>query len=210
MFSRVRALVIKELLAVFRDRRSRLALVVPPFLQLLLFSFTGTQEVKNIDLAVQNADSGQVAHEIVQRFRGSPNFRTVRFVDSEAAMQRAIDRQEVIAGVRFLSDFSERYLHGDEPRIQILLDGRRSNAAQIVNGYLNVILQQFADEQSRAGTVVGAGSARAGRRGRPRVVQSEPRIPLVHRAEPGGHHHGADRVERHLHVHRAGAGDGHV
>lgn len=147
MFNRVRALVIKELLAVLRDRRSRLSLIVPPILQLLLFSFTGTQEVKNIDLAVQNSDSGQVSHELVQRFAGSRNFRTVKFVDSEAAMRHAVDRQEVIVGVRFLPDFSERFLSGNEPRVQVILDGRRSNAAQIVNGYLSAILQQFADEQ---------------------------------------------------------------
>ena len=158
MFSRIRALVIKELLSVFRDRRSRLALIVPPVLQLLLFSFTGTQEVKNIDLAVQNADSGQASHEIVQRFAGSRNFRTVRFVNSEAAMRCAIDRQEVIVGVRFLPDFSERLLRGDNPRIQVLLDGRRSNAAQIVNSYVSSIIQQFSDEQRAPASVVAAGA----------------------------------------------------
>jgi ABC-2 type transport system permease protein len=65
MWKRIKSLFLKETLAVLRDPRNRVALIAPPLLQLFLFSFTGTQDVKNIRLAILNQDYGQSAFELV-------------------------------------------------------------------------------------------------------------------------------------------------
>ena len=62
MWLRILTLIRKEVLAVLRDPRNRIALIVPPILQLFLFSFTGTLEVKYVALGVWNQDYGQVAN----------------------------------------------------------------------------------------------------------------------------------------------------
>ena len=67
MWFRILTLIQKEVLAVLRDPRNRAALVLPPILQLFLFSFTGTLEVKHVALGVWNQDYGQVANELIQR-----------------------------------------------------------------------------------------------------------------------------------------------
>ena len=52
-------------------------------------------------------------------------------------------------------DFS-RELHAGRPvKIQLLLDGRKSNAAPIVGGYAGKIINQFAYEHSKRGALVG-------------------------------------------------------
>ena len=51
---RLRAQVVKELLCVLRDPKSRVVLIVPPLVQLFIFSFAATLEVKNIDIALLN------------------------------------------------------------------------------------------------------------------------------------------------------------
>ena len=43
-----RRLIVKELLAVLRDPKSRDHLIVPPLVQLLVFSYAATLEVKNV------------------------------------------------------------------------------------------------------------------------------------------------------------------
>ena len=48
MWQRIRTLIVKELLAVWRDPKSRMILIVPPLIQMLVFSFAATQEVKNV------------------------------------------------------------------------------------------------------------------------------------------------------------------
>ena len=146
MWKRIRALIVKETLAVLRDPRNRVALVGPPLLQLLIFSFTGTLEVKNIDLAILNDDYGQISTELIQRFESSKNFRHIHFADSTTELRDLIDRQTAIAGVHFQADFSQRFYAGESPSIQLLLDGRKSNAAQIVQGYIGSIIDQYNSE----------------------------------------------------------------
>ena len=139
-------MIVKETLAVLRDPRNRVALVAPPLLQLVVFSFTGTLEVKNIDLAILNDDYGQISAELIQRLASSRNFRYIHFADSTDRLREFIDRQTAIAGVHFQADFSRRFDAGESPSIQLLLDGRKSNAAQIVQGYISSIVDQYNNE----------------------------------------------------------------
>src|SRR3546814_2378281 len=65
--TRLRAQFIKEVLSILRDPRSRMIVFVPPLLQLLVFAFAATLEVRNIDIAVHNQDAGRWSHELVTR-----------------------------------------------------------------------------------------------------------------------------------------------
>lgn len=143
MFGRIRALLIKELLAAVRDRRARFILIGPPVIQLLVFSFAATLEVKNADIAVLNQDWGQQSRELVERFAGAPTFAAVRFLKSDRAATEALDTQAAIMVVKLGPDFSRNLAAGKPANVQLLLDGRRSNAAQIVAGYAQSIIAQF-------------------------------------------------------------------
>ena len=58
-FTRLRAQFIKEALSILRDPRSRMVVFVPPLLQLLVFAFAATLEVRNVDIAVHDQDAGR-------------------------------------------------------------------------------------------------------------------------------------------------------
>jgi len=149
MWNRTKALIIKETLAVLRDPRNRVALIAPPLLQLFLFSFTGTQEVKNIRIGILNQDYGQAASELVQRLAAAPNFKRVYFVQSPDQLQELIDEQKVLLGVRVPVDFSRRLSANNNPQVQLVLDGRKSTAAQIAQGYISSIVDQFGQDLNR-------------------------------------------------------------
>jgi ABC-2 type transport system permease protein len=139
-WTRLRALIIKELLAVLRDPKGRIVLIAPPIIQLVVFSYAATLEVRNVDVMVLNRDAGRWGYELVQRIEGSPTFRSVAFTDSPDVLHEAIDRQTVIAAVQISPTFSRDVEAGHPTDVQIILDGRRSNASQIVGGYLNQIV----------------------------------------------------------------------
>ena len=150
MWTRLKALIVKELLVVLRDPRSRVILIVPPLMQLVLFAFAATLEVKNVDLVVLNRDEGRSGVELVRRFEGSPTFRTVAAVHSPSELRRAIDQQRALAAVEIAPTFSRNLTAGRPASVQVLLDGRRSNAAQIVDGYIGQIVASFtADENEQ-------------------------------------------------------------
>ncbi|WP_338446322.1 ABC transporter permease [Pelagerythrobacter marensis] len=134
--SALRAVVIKEFWALLRDPRGRITLVVPPLLQLLIFSFAATLEVRNVDIGVLDRSSGAASSEIVSRLAGSPNFARIVRLESAAALEQAIDRQEVIAALVIDGDFDRSLARGESATVGVVLDGRRSNAAQIVGSYV--------------------------------------------------------------------------
>jgi ABC-2 type transport system permease protein len=141
MSSRLRAVIVKELWAILRDPRARIILVVPPLVQLFVFGFATTLEVRNFDVAIYDRDGGIWSREFTQRLRGSPNVGRVMSVHSPRAARAAIDNQSVIAVVMFDQQFSANVSAQRPATIQTVLDGRRSNSAQIVAGYLSAIAQ---------------------------------------------------------------------
>ncbi|MGA7126823.1 MAG: ABC transporter permease [Chthoniobacterales bacterium] len=148
MWLRIMTLIRKEVLAVLRDPRNRVALILPPIMQLFLFSFTGTLEVKHVALGIWNQDYGQVANEVIERLCASPNFGHVEFAHSRQELQDMIDEQRVMLAITFLPDFSRKFSQGQMAPLQMIADGRKSNSAQIAQGYVTQVVNQFVSEQT--------------------------------------------------------------
>jgi ABC-2 type transport system permease protein len=147
MFSRILALIIKELEMLLQDRQSRTILIVPVFLQLALFPFAATLEVKNNTLAVYNEDSGRESIELMQRFSQAQAFTRLLALHNEAEVRRTIDNQRALLVLRFPPDFSRDVAAGRSPKVQAILDGRRSNSGQIALGYVQQIINDYTDER---------------------------------------------------------------
>jgi len=136
---RLKATIVKEIWSLLRDPKARIVLVLPPLIQLFIFTFATTLDVRNVDIAILDRSSGVHSTELVQRIAGSPNFRGIRYLRSSAELHEAIDNQEVIAALVIEEGF-DRALERHQPaQVGVVLDGRRSNAAQIVAGYLSRI-----------------------------------------------------------------------
>ncbi len=152
MFGRVWALVVKELLAVLRDRKSRTVLIMPPLLQLTLFSFAATLDVKAVDLAVLDQDGGAAAVELAQRFVGAPYFARVHHLSGLGQAAPELENERVMAVLVLPQDFSRDVAAGRPATAQVLLDGRRSNTSQIVQGYIQAVVDGYnADLCARRG-----------------------------------------------------------
>ncbi|MCB5426561.1 ABC transporter permease [Altererythrobacter sp. CC-YST694] len=140
---RLKASIVKEIWSMLRDPKARIVLVVPPLLQLFIFTFATTLDVKNVDVAVLDRSGGTHAAELVQRIAGSPNFRNIVYLRSSQDLRHAIDNQKVIAALVIEEGFDRALDKGRPGRVGLVLDGRRSNAAQIVAGYVSGITAQM-------------------------------------------------------------------
>lgn len=141
---RLLTIVRKELLVLFSNRVSRIMLIVPPLMQIVMFGWAATLEVRNVDVAVLDHDGGPLAADIVHRLRGSPTFRNVFFLSSEADIAPAIDSERALFALVLDQDLSRRAAAGREAVVQVILDGRRANAAQIAAYYLQTMLADLA------------------------------------------------------------------
>lgn len=133
---RLKAMIVKEMWAILRDPKSRLVLILPPLLQLFIFTFATTLDVSNIDVGVLDMSSGIHSREITERVAGSPRFRHIVHLTSPNDLQDAIDGQKILAAMVFTPDFDRNVETGTPATVGLVLDGRRSNAAQIASGYI--------------------------------------------------------------------------
>src|SRR5437762_12397240 len=76
-----------------RDPRARGALILPPIIQLFIFSSAATMEVKNIALAIVDLDRGPYAADVEQRLAGSRSFTRLPRYANVAGARAALDRR---------------------------------------------------------------------------------------------------------------------
>lgn len=143
MINRIKALIIKELLAVWQDKKSRFVLVAAPLIQLFIFAFAATLDVTNVSIAILNRDTGKLSYELVQRFKGSPYFKEVKYITNIDEIRENIDMQKSMVVLHIDDIFSKNLLEGKSSDVQLVLDGRKSNTAQIVQGYAIQIIDQY-------------------------------------------------------------------
>lgn len=146
MLQRILALIWKELLATLRDPKSRISILAPPIIQLFLFASAATLDVKNVPIGILNRDNGAEAFELVQRFHGSPFFSRILYLHSVEEIAPFIDTQKGVMVVSIAEDFSRKLSQKEPAAVQLILDGRKSNTAQILSGYTATILEQYNDD----------------------------------------------------------------
>jgi ABC-2 type transport system permease protein len=126
-----------------RDKRSRVVIIVPPIMQLLVFGFAATYDLNNVPVAILNEDSGLQSRELISRFNGSPNFDVRHYLDNEKQIESIIDGKQALLVLHFSQDFSTHLQRGDPAPLQIILDGRNSNTAMIAMNYLREIVLDY-------------------------------------------------------------------
>lgn len=143
MIYRILSLIMKEIAQAVRDPRTRLSLLTPPVIQLLIFTFAATLDVKNVPIGILNRDHGEWGFELVQRFRGAPAFSKIITLQGVEQIAPFMDLQKGVMVVSIDEQFSRNLDAGNSATVELILDGRKSNTSQIVVGYVNSIVQSF-------------------------------------------------------------------
>lgn len=146
MHRRILSLIWKELLAVLLDRKSRISIILPPLIQLFIFAYAATLDVKNVSIGILNRDSGEKAFELVQRFHGSPIFTHITYLQAVEEIAPFIDTQKGLMVVSIDEQFSRNLDAKKNGEVQLILDGRKSNSAQILLGYVTQIITTYNDQ----------------------------------------------------------------
>jgi ABC-2 type transport system permease protein len=143
MGARIVALFVKEMLALFKDKRSRFVVIVPPMIQLLVFGYAASYDLNNVRYAVHDLDGGPAARELLARFEGSPTFRLTHRIERQDDIATLIDARDVLLVLQLDSRFDADIAAGRAAPLQVLIDGRNSNTAQAALDYVNRIVSDF-------------------------------------------------------------------
>lgn len=146
MFERIRHMLVKEFIQVLRNPRMRVVLFVTPTIQLLIFSYAVTTDVRHVALAVYDLDNSVASRELTSRFVQSGYFDLVESVRSEARARELLDSGRARAVLRTNKGFQEKLAGGETAPLQVLVDGTISNTAGIVLDYSSRIIGQYSSE----------------------------------------------------------------
>jgi ABC-2 type transport system permease protein len=144
VIERMRQILLKEFIHLFRDRHARYSLIVPPLLQMLIFGYAASYEVNRVSTAVLDFDHSQESREFLERIIGSSRFQVRDVLQNESQIESLLDHRRVTLVLQIQPGFAELLRKGQTAPVQAVLDGTDSNTALIAVGYINQIANRFA------------------------------------------------------------------
>ena len=146
MLSRIKHILIKEFIELWRDKWGRFRLIVPPLIQMLAFGYAATFDVNHVSTVVLDLDHTQESRELISRFTSSNRMNVVKIARSQAEIADAINTSDAVVALVVHADFANLLRKGQGAPLQVIIDGTNSNTALIALGYVNTIAAQFSQD----------------------------------------------------------------
>jgi len=146
MLARLKQMLIKEFIQVFRDKRTRFVLFGPPIIQMLIFGYAATFEIHHVPTVVLDLDHSQESRELISRFSSSPYFDVQRQLTDYRQIGDLIDQGKATVGLEINAGFAQNLRKGQTAPLQVIVDATNSNTALIASGYITQIALGFAQE----------------------------------------------------------------
>jgi len=140
---RIRELVRKEFIQLFRDRRVRPLLVISPIVQLIIFGYVVSTDVRDVTVAVLDQAKTVESRQFIDTIDGNRTFRVVRYEEHPKDIEDLLLRRKVDLIIKIPPDFSRTLRSGRTASVQVLVDGSMSNMASVRIAYLMNVIQQF-------------------------------------------------------------------
>lgn len=131
----------KEFLHIFRDGRSVLILLLMPVVQIILFGFALTNEVKNVKVAIMDPSRDAATTMITDRLTAGEYFKPYMMITTEQQADALLRRGEVSLVVNYNDRFRERLMHQGNARVGLIADGTDPNMASSIILYSSSIIR---------------------------------------------------------------------
>lgn len=143
---RVLHLMRKELIELKGDPRLFSVVILAPIIQLNVLSYAATTDVKDIPIAIVDADRSTASRELVRRFETSANFKIVAMPGSTGDIDAYLDRGEAWMAVSIPADYGRRVGGGRPTTIQVVADGTDSNSTGVALGYAQTLIGGYVQD----------------------------------------------------------------
>ena len=142
--ARIAGLVRKEVRQMFRDPRMSRMMFLSPVMQLMIFGYAVSTDVRHTPLYVVDHDHTQVSRALVDALTAGGYFTVIARSDRARDLANALDHGDVTVGIQIPPDYARALRDPDGARVQILVDGTNSNVATVALGYAEQIVRTHA------------------------------------------------------------------
>jgi len=147
---RVLHLMRKELLELRKDPRLFAVVIIAPVLQLTILGYAATTDVRDIPLAIVDADRSTASRELVHRFEASANFKIVAMPGSTSEIDRYLDRGDAWMVLSIPPDYGRKVASGRQTTLQIVADGTDSNSTGVAMSYAQTLIGGYIQDLAAA------------------------------------------------------------
>jgi ABC-2 type transport system permease protein len=143
----------KEFHHILRDKRSMLVLIGLPIVQLLIFGFAITTEVRNANIAILDNSKDEATQNIIGRLESSRYFDIDRTLVSNTQIEEAFKTGRIKLAVVFQPNFQSELAHANKAQVQIIADGTDPNQATTLTNYVSTIILDYQNELNQLNTL---------------------------------------------------------
>jgi len=145
MLKRTWAIIQKEFIQTWRDRRTLSIQLAIPIMQLFILGYAIRMNVRHIPTAVADQSLDAASRDYVEAMVASGYFDVVAYVPSQADVIQAIDNGEAQAGIVIPPDFAARVMR-NEAQVLLLVDGSDLFTSQTAYNSMSAIAQTHSTE----------------------------------------------------------------
>ena len=121
-------------------------LLAMPMVQIIIFGFALTNEVKNTRIGIINQSGGAVATKLVQKIESSSYFEIYIQSSDAGQINKYFKKGAVKIALVIPSDFDPSIVNQNKGQLQIIADATDTKVATALTNYLSVIIQDFQKE----------------------------------------------------------------
>ena len=143
---RVLHLMRKEILELSRDPRLFGIVIIAPIIQLNILGYAATTDVKDIPLAIVDADRSTASRELIHRFEASTNFKIVAMLGSTREIDPYLDRGDAWMALSIPPDYGRTVASAGRTTLQIVADGTDSNSTGVAVGYAQTLIGRYVQD----------------------------------------------------------------
>lgn len=136
----------KEFAHVLRDRKTLLILVGMPIMQILIFGFALTNEVKNSKIIVVDYANDVASQQIISKIESSRYFEIQSSIMNAKQIEDHFKKGNIKMAVVFPANFNKDLLHQNKAQIQIIADASDPNTATTLTNYVSIIIQDYQNQ----------------------------------------------------------------
>jgi len=142
-YLRIRELVRKEFIQLFRDKKNRPLLLIAPLIQLILFGYVVSTDIRVVRIAVIDQSHTLESRRLVDAFTGNKTFRIIQQADHPRDLDQLLLQRKVDLGIRIPPEYSRDIRKGHTATVQILADGSVSNMAAVRISYAVTVIENL-------------------------------------------------------------------
>ncbi len=136
-------LVKKEWLHIWRDRRTLFILIWMPIVQIILYGFALTNEVKNAQIAVLDQSKDATTTAVINEINASRYFRIIKYLGSYEEIGATFREGKIRLAVVFPQNFQHDLLHNNYAQVQLIADASDPNTANTLTFYASSIIHDY-------------------------------------------------------------------